>query len=342
MGTPDIPLGQASSRLNNHIAHYGLQPIFSAAFGYPIRREDTPARTNADTARDLLDFLPDLSRTLQQRGITALPIGPAAALNCYRTTDNLLLLDGRLDLLIAPSCLNSTRQVLLDFSFSEVPGERANTDSRLFVHGEITCCLHTQSARFYNPATRQRYLSLETAYRQGDALCRLNFGSSQWYSFPPLFLIIYMTAQIQRQLFDGRPSLRTYCDWLMILHGERTALGIAESSLTLRLSELHLLTLYRALGSVGQQQFRLERNSYAGLSNLTEHELQLGQWLWSAFVEQRIPKCRPGLAYRDGLTFLRKIKCWSQLSRRSAQLHSLCSSESGFAPWVWITRPELR
>jgi hypothetical protein len=340
MGTPDVRIGHASPQLRERIARYHMQSLFSAAFNVPLRLENDPTRTNEDVAHELLDFLPHFNAELRRKGISALPLSTTAAINYYRTTNNALLLEGRIDLLIAAACLPAVRQYLLDARFTERPSEER--DAQLFVRGELTCALHTTSARFYSPAGRKLYQSLETAYRQSDALHHQSIGNSQWPAFPPLFLIIYMTARIQQELFAGQPSLRSFCDWMMVLHGERTALGIAESNLEIRLRELHLHHLYRALGYIAQAQFGMERNSYACLSRFTDHEAHLGDWLWRALVERRIPKCRPGLAYRDGLTFAYKVKYWSQLSQRSAQLQSLCRREANLAPWMWLFHAQMR
>jgi hypothetical protein len=341
MGAPDVRLDHASPQLAERIERYGLQSLFSAAFDHPLRLASAPSRTNADQADALLDFLPRFSATLTSRGITALPLGATATLNLYRTGRNLLLLEGGIDLLVAPACLPALRLLLAADGFAEQAAERP-ADPLNFTRGDLSVRLHTRSARFYSRTGRLRYQQLETAYRQSDSLGHQSIGNSRWAAFPPLFLIIYMTARIQQELFAGRPLMRSLCDWLMTLHGERTALGIAETNLEIRLRELHLYHLYRALGCIAQTHFGLERNSYAALSRLTDAELRQGQWLWSAFVDRRIPKCRPGLTYRDGLTFLRKVKCWMQLSARCTQLQGLCGREAGAAPWVWLMHPEYR
>jgi hypothetical protein len=341
MGTPEVRLSQASPQLTERIERYQLQSLFSAAFGYPLRLESDPSRTNADVADTLVDFLPRFSAQLTTRGITALPLGATATLNFYRTGHNALLLEGGVDLLVAPACLPALRQLLTADDFTEQSAERASAPLT-FVRGALSIRLHTRSARFYSRTGRLRYQQLETAYRQSDSLGHQSIGNSRWAAFPPLFLIIHLTARIQQELFAGRPLMRSLCDWLMTIHGERTALGIAETNLEIRLRELHLYHLYRTLGCIAQTQFGLERNSYALLSRFSDAELRQGQWLWTAFVDRRIPKCRPGLTYRDGLTFLRKVKCWMQLSARCTQLRSLCGREASAAPWVWLLHPEWR
>jgi hypothetical protein len=340
MGPETLPLHHASGELIESITRYHMQALFSAAFSTPYRSDLAPELTNRQVTEQLLDVLNRLHAQLHQRSICALPVGTSAVITYFRTAGNTMLLDGRIDLLVGAAYLPAVHHIMQHEGFTAQPADAYGRT--LYTHGALRCCLHTTSAHFYCPSTRNRYRSLETGYRQSDSLCHQAIGDTRWESFPPVFLIIYITARIQQELIAGQPSLRTFCGWVMALHGERTALGIAEHNLYIRLRELHLHHLYRALGSAAADYLGLPRDSYACLSRISEREQQQGDRLWQYFVEQRIQKCRPGLAYRDGLTFIRKVKCWGELYRRCTHLRNLCGQEASFAPWVWLTCPAER
>lgn len=202
-----------------------------------------------------------------------------------------------------------------------------------YLYQGVRCQLFFQTCVLHCPKSRRYYRELETRAMYALQPCRFNLGDQWLPTFSPVFSIVCQTAYLQRQLILGRITLRQICDWSMLLHKERTALGIAENHLLRHLGNLGLQRLYDALGNFARRRLGLPNTSYAAL-HTTPKAVALGNSLHT-FIEETPqpgditdPACPAQEKWTSKVIRLILIftRCW--------HLRRLCPRESFFAPWA--------
>ena len=196
--------------------------------------------------------------------------------------------------------------------------------------------LHFRSIFFYNRHTDRRYHLLESEETTEDALCHETFDGHTVKVFPPLLNQVYLTAHIQHHLLMERVTLRQIVDWMLSLHHERIALGIAEIALVRTLRQLGLYRLYRALGYIAGQYLGFHIDDYAGLSNLTKEEAKRGEKLIANILRGHIKGCKPYTPHLPSDGFLKRVNHFIELCKRCIALHHLCPLETLAAPFGFI------
>lgn len=201
----------------------------------------------------------------------------------------------------------------------------------------VECKMHFRAAEFHRPTTRRYFHNLEMQAMTTKRACTITIGDTRMSTFSPIFQILCLTADIQRRLISGRAGWREVCGWAMLLHGERTALGIAETRLVEHLDHLRLSRLYNALGHVARQYLHLPCSHYAAL-RADKKDAQRGAFLLLCINERCVYGCSPCRPYdpdestRDAAVRLCRLfhRCW--------RLRHLCPSESFFTPWAMLGR----
>lgn len=196
--------------------------------------------------------------------------------------------------------------------------------------------LHFKSTFFYHRGIDRRYYLLEGEETTEDALCHENIEGHTVKVFPPLLNQVYLTAHLQHHLLMERVTLRQVIDWMLSLHHERIALGIAEIALVRTLRQLGLYRLYRALGYIAGQYLGFHIDDYAGLSNLTPAECKRGEKLAGIILRGHIKGCKPYIPHLPTDNFLRRLQHYIELCKRSFALLDLCPQESLAAPFGFI------
>lgn len=196
--------------------------------------------------------------------------------------------------------------------------------------------LHFRSIFFYHQRTDQRYNLLESEETTEDALCHETICNHTVQVFPPLLNQVYLTAHIQHHLLMERVTMRQVIDWILSLHHERIALGIAEVALIRALRRMGLYRLYRALGYIACQYLGFNAADYAGLSNLTKAEASRGEKLTAIILRGHIKGCKPYEPHLPSDNFIRRASHYIELCKRSIALHTLCPQETFAAPFGFI------
>lgn len=302
-------------------------PAVSVATWHTAVQAAERAAAEADAA------LCRLHADVAAEGVRAIVIGDAAAAAHCPTP----LRWGRagIDLYVEPAGRNAAslyiRRAIGDEAHSVAPFVEG------FRYRDQACRLHFRIDLFHRPTACRYFLGLETqaaTTRRGGTLA---VGDTRIPSFPPTFQILCMTADIQRRLIEGQLGWHEVCAWAMLLHDERTALGIAETRLADHLTRLGLTRLYNALGHVARQCLRLPGSRYAAL-RADKKSAQRGAFLLLCVNARCVPRCHPGRPYDPDESTRDTAVRLVQLFHRCWRLRHLCPAESFFTPWAMLGR----
>lgn len=208
-------------------------------------------------------------------------------------------------------------------------------------HLSVQCCgmnweLHFRGTSFYNGTTNRRYRLLEQEETTADALYHETIEGHTVAVFPPILKIVFLTAHFQHHLIMEYVTVRQLVDWMLALHQERTALGIAEVSLLRTLKRLGLFRLYRAMGYVATRHLGLDSNGYAGLTTFSEKDCQRGEMLYAILVNGHPVGCRPYRQRRVSDSVWRRIRHFHELCKRCLALCCLCPQEALATPFGFL------
>lgn len=196
--------------------------------------------------------------------------------------------------------------------------------------------LHFRGMLFYNGVTNRRYKLFEQEETMADALYHEEIDGHTVSVFPPILKIVYLTAHFQHHLLMERVTLRQMVDWMLALHQERTALGIAEVSLVRTLNEMGLYRLYRALGYAAKRHLGFDSNWYAGLTNFTPREKRRGERLLKIVLNGHIPGCKPYRPRLETDSWLIRIGQYIELWKRCLVVWRFCPREALATPFGFL------
>lgn len=203
----------------------------------------------------------------------------------------------------------------------------------LLKHNGFSWELHFRSTYFFHPRSEHRFRILEAEDTSADMLCHETIDERSVTVFPPMLNMVYLTAHIQHHLVLEYVTLRQVIDWTLILHHERTALGIGEVALVRQLERLGLYKLYRAIGYISTTYLGLAANSYAGLSKLSKSDARRGEYLMKIIMQGHVPGCSAYNVRSKNDTMLTRIKLYGELVKRCFFLRNLCLRESFATPF---------
>lgn len=208
----------------------------------------------------------------------------------------------------------------------------------LLRHNGLNWEIHFRSIYFYNQRSERRYRMYEAEETAEEELIseRLSDGPAgttvATKLFPPVLEMLYLTAHLQHHLILEEITLRHIVDWMMVLHHNRTALGIGEIQLQRQLDRLGLTRLYRAIGYIAIHHLGFDSNSYAFLTHFSDKEKERGEYLLRIILDRHIPGCRPYCPRVKEESTMIRLKHYHQLLLRCYHLIRLTPREALSAP----------
>ncbi len=196
--------------------------------------------------------------------------------------------------------------------------------------------LHFRTMHFYSRSIDKKYQLLEKEETAPDSLFHEEIDNRQVLVFSPIFNIIFLTAHFQHHLLMERIRLRQVVDWMLALHHDRTALGIAERNLVQTLKQLGLYRIYCALGYIAIHHFGFSASGYAGLTHLTPADKLRGRFLVRVLITGHIPGCRPFILRQEKDSLLKRMQHLVELTKRCCILFQFCPQEAISTPFGFI------
>ncbi len=211
-----------------------------------------------------------------------------------------------------------------------------------YKYKEILWEFHFRTLYLASCRNRKTLQKMEERYCRKTQLSSFTLEGETLPSFPPIFNIIYLTGHIGRHLLAEQIHLRQICDWAVVLHHERTALGIGEQTLLEYLDDLGMTRLYRALGHIAVHYFGFDAASHAGLDHLSEKDARRGDFILQSILDGHFPHCKPYQAHSPKESFMTKVKAFWQLVRRCRAMRDIYPRESFFTPFAALKNAILR
>ena len=139
-----------------------------------------------------------------------------------------------------------------------------------------------------------------------------------------------------RLLIIGELHLCHIINWAVMLHRERTALGISEPKLIRHLEAMRLTQLYRALGAIADRYFQLDADTHAGLSELTANDINRGELIFQNIIDGHLPHCPPYKHPSSNDAITTKFKAYINLIRRCYILRGILPRECFCTPFFTL------
>lgn len=273
--------------------------------------------------------LTEIHHRLLAKGIDNTPFKGAALAACY--PHPLHRQYGDIDLYI-----KSAHRKEIAALFSADGGVREKELAILhdtYKYKDILWEFHFRTLYLASCRNRKILQKMEERYCRKTQLSSFTLQEETLPTFPPIFNIIYLTGHIGRHLLAEQIHLRQICDWAVVLHHERTALGIGEQTLLEYLDDLGMTRLYRALGHIAVRYFGLDASAHAGLDHLSEKDARRGDFILQSILDGHFPHCKPYQAHNPNESFMTKVKAFWQLVRRCQAMRDIYPRESFFTPF---------